>query len=195
MHRGMMTPVRVTALALLLIAGLAPALVLAQQSAGVVTLLDGTATRTTTTTATPAPLKAKDDVFIGDRITTAGQSLLKMVLGRNALLTVRELSALTITEQWMITLDNGKLAYVVAGGKMQPGEVHEIRTPNAVVQIRGTFVVVEVRPNSVPAVTNICALAGTVVASALGGAKIQIGPNECITITGAVLGPVRREPT
>jgi hypothetical protein len=66
---------------------------------GVVTTLAGNATVARATLSSPQPLRFKDDVFLRDRITTAEKSIVRVLLGGNALVTVRELSALTITEQ------------------------------------------------------------------------------------------------
>src|SRR5581483_8178620 len=66
-----------------------------------------------------------------------------------ALLTVRELSSLTITEETgrsTVDLSSGKVALGVLRQRMRPGEVIEIRTPNAIAAVRGTVLVVELIP-------------------------------------------------
>src|SRR2546427_1342124 len=65
--------------------------------AGVVTTLEGNVNVTRVTLA-PQPLKFKDAVFVNDRVTTGDQSIARMLLGGNAVVTVRERSTLTITE-------------------------------------------------------------------------------------------------
>src|SRR5438874_11276240 len=65
--------------------------------AGVVTTLEGNVTVTRVTLA-PQPLKFRDDVFVNDKVTTGEQSIARMLLGGKAVVTVRERSALTITE-------------------------------------------------------------------------------------------------
>ena len=57
------------------------------------------------------------------------------MLGGKALVTVRELSTLTVTEatgRSVVDLSSGKIAMGVLRQRMRPGEVIEIRTPNAV---------------------------------------------------------------
>ena len=126
----------------------------AQESArgvGVVTTLAGRATVARAALAEPQPLLFKDDVFARDRIATAEKSIVRVLLGGKALVTVRELSALTITEEaGRSTLDlrSGKIAMGVVRRRMRPGEVIEIRTPNAIAAIRGTVLVVELIPES-----------------------------------------------
>jgi hypothetical protein len=115
-------------------------------SVGVITTLTGTATVARAALSGPQPLRFKDDVFLRDRISTAERSIVRVLLGGKALVTVRELSALTITEQTgrsTVDLTSGKIAMGVLRQRMRPGEVIEIRTPNAIAAIRGTVLVVE----------------------------------------------------
>jgi hypothetical protein len=116
------------------------------RNVGVVTTLAGNATVVRAALPDPRPLRFKDDVFLRDRITTAERSIVRVLLGGKALVTVRELSALTITEdvgRATIDLSSGKIAMGVLRQRMRPGEVIEIRTPNAIAAIRGTVLVVE----------------------------------------------------
>jgi len=132
----------------LLLAVLAPSAHAAASGAGVVTAVTGEVTVSRTAT-TPAPLRFKDEVFLKDRITTAEHSLARLLLDRKALVTVRELSELEITEQAgrsTVDLGAGKLAIGVVRQRMRPGEIVEIRTQNAVAAIRGTVVVAENLP-------------------------------------------------
>ncbi|MGH7673268.1 MAG: FecR domain-containing protein, partial [Gemmatimonadales bacterium] len=118
---------------------------------GVVTTLAGRATVARAALAEPQPLRFKDDVFTRDRIATAEKSIVRVLLGGKALVTVRELSALTITEEAgrsTVDLRSGKIALGVVRQRMRPGEVIEIRTPNAIAAIRGTVLVVELIPES-----------------------------------------------
>jgi hypothetical protein len=119
------------------------------RNVGVVTTLAGDATVTRASLSTPRALRFKDDVFLRDRISTAERSIVRVLLGGKALVTVRELSALTITEDTgrsTIDLSSGKIAMGVLRQRMRPGEVIEIRTPNAIAAIRGTVLVVELIP-------------------------------------------------
>ncbi len=124
-----------------------PSLASAQATkAGVVTTLEGNVTVTRVTLA-PQPLKFKDEVFVNDKVMTGEQSIARMLLGGKAVVTVRERSALTITEvpgKATIDLEAGKIAVAVAKDKMRPGESLEIRAANAVAGVRGTVVVAEV---------------------------------------------------
>jgi len=117
-----------------------------RRNVGVVTTLAGNVMVARATSPSPQPLRFKDDVFLRDRITTAERSIVRVLLGGKALVTVRELSALTITEDTgrsTVDLSSGKLAMGVLRQRMRPGEVIEIRTPNAIAAIRGTVLVVE----------------------------------------------------
>ena len=139
----------------LLLLALCPVLAWAQsakdtgRNVGVVTTLAGNVTVVRAALPTPQPLRFKDDVFLRDRISTAERSIVRVLLGGKALVTVRELSAFTITEDTgrsTIDLTSGKIAMGVLRQRMRPGEVIEIRTPNAIAAIRGTVLVVELIP-------------------------------------------------
>src|SRR5262245_33784981 len=132
----------------LLFALLAPVTQAVASGAGVVTSVSGQVTVSRTAT-TPLPLRFKDEVFLRDRISTAEHSLARLLLDQKALVTVRELSELEITEESgrsTVDLGSGKIAIGVARQRMRPGEILEIRTRNAVAAIRGTVVVAENLP-------------------------------------------------
>ena len=140
---------RFTPVALLLAVwpGVAPAQT--ERGVGVVTTLAGTVTVARATLPAPQPLHFKDDVFVRDHIATAEKSVVRVLLGGKALVTVRELSSLTIKEvtgRSTVDLTSGKLAIGVVRQRMRPGEVIEIRTPNAIAAIRGTVLAVELIP-------------------------------------------------
>ena len=114
---------------------------------GIVTTLQGQATVTHVASTAATPLKFKDSIFERDRINTAENSIVKVLMGGRAVVTVRELSVLTITEDVghaTIHLESGKIAVSVAKERMKPGEKLEVHTPNAVAAVRGTVFVVEV---------------------------------------------------
>jgi hypothetical protein len=122
-----------------------PPPLVAQEAVGVVTTLDGRASVARPALTAPVALKFKDDVFGRDKISTQEQSLVRVLLGGKAILTVRELSEVTITEdagRAVVTLPDGKVVLAVAKQRMRPGESIEIRTPNAVAAVRGTIVAV-----------------------------------------------------
>jgi hypothetical protein len=96
----------------------------------------------------PIQLKFKDDVFLKDRIDTGENSVVRVLLGGKALVTIRELSVFTVTEESgraVGDLQTGKLAVGVAKSLLKPGEAVEVRTPNAIAAIRGSLLVAEVR--------------------------------------------------
>ena len=127
---------------------LGPGLATAQEvKAGVVTALQGQAVVARPVIQQPLPLKFKDDVFVRDRVETREDSLVRILLGGKALVTVRELSTFTVTEEpnrVVIDLRTGKAAVGVAPSLLRPGESIEMRTPNAVAGIRGSLLVVTV---------------------------------------------------
>jgi hypothetical protein len=109
--------------------------------------LVGQATLARRASATPQPLRFKDDLFEHDRINTRARSLVRVLLRGKALVTVRELSVFTITEDardQTVRLTRGKLAVSVMHSRMRSGEAIDIRTPNAIAAVRGTVVIVEV---------------------------------------------------
>jgi hypothetical protein len=134
-------------LAVMLVAAHHPVPAAAQTSdaVGVVTTLDGRATVARPALTAPLALKFKDDVFGRDRISTQENSLVRVLLGGKAILTVRELSQVTISEEpgrAVVTLPSGKVVLAVAKQRMRPGESVEIRTPNAVAAVRGSILAV-----------------------------------------------------
>lgn len=123
-----------------------PAAAQTSDAVGVVTTLDGRATVARPAQPGPLTLKFKDDVFGRDRISTQENSLVRVLLGGKAILTVRELSQVTIHEEpgrAVVTLPDGKVVLAVQKQRMRPGESIEIRTPNAVAAVRGSLISVE----------------------------------------------------
>lgn len=126
-----------------------------EQSAGVVTTVNGDATLyRAVAAARPVSLHMRDEIFMRDRIHTQERSLVRVLLGGKALITVRELSVLSVTEEaGRVTVDlrSGKIGVAVVKARMRPGEVIEIRSPNATAAVRGTVFVVEVEEKAGPA--------------------------------------------
>jgi hypothetical protein len=185
-----------------LLIAISPSLALGQASrAGIVTNLQGNVTAARTAQPQPLPLKFKDDVFLNDRVVAGDKSLARLLLGGKAVVTVRERSALTITEipgRTTIDLDSGKIAVSVAKERMQPGEQIEVKTPNAVAAVRGTVFVVEVIRATASAssaqggtTTNIFTFSGQVDFT-VGTQLLNIGPNTFATATGGLVnsGPM-----
>src|SRR5437016_8443597 len=126
-RRSAMRAFRRPSIAMLVVLNLWPTLAFGQatKAAGVVSTLQGTATASRAGAPQPIPLKFKDDVFLQDRIQTGDQSVARILLGGKALVTVRERSALTITEipgRSTVELEAGKIGLAVARERMRPGE-------------------------------------------------------------------------
>lgn len=119
-----------------------------EESTGVVTTVNGDATLfRAVAAARPVSLHMRDEIFMRDRIHTQERSLVRVLLGGKALITVRELSVLTVTEEaGRVTVDlrSGKIGVAVIKARMLPGEEIEVRSPNATAAVRGTVFVVEV---------------------------------------------------
>jgi hypothetical protein len=158
----------------------------------VATAVTGQVTVSHAASSTPQPLRFKDEVFLRDRISTAAQSLARLLLGKKALLTVRELSELELVDQSGIStvqLFLGKVAIGVARQRMNPGETVEIRTQNAVAAIRGTVVVAEMLtpPGSSVPVTRLHVLSGYIDVTTPGnpGAPpLRLIAPSSVTVTG-----------
>src|SRR6266700_8420251 len=143
-----MRTLRRPALAVFVLVHLFPTFAWSQgERVGVVTTLEGNVTARRAVLPQPVPLKFKDDVFFRDTITTGDQSLARVLLGGTSIVKVRERSVVTITEspgRSYISLESGKIGLAVAREKLAPGESVDVRTPNAVVGVRGTVIVAEV---------------------------------------------------
>jgi FecR protein len=188
-----------------LVGMLAPLSAQAQTSGavGVVTTLQGQATVVHVASPTSTPLKFRDSIFERDRINTAENSIVKVLMGGRAVVTVRELSVLTITEdlgRTTINLESGKIAVSVAKQRMQPGEKLEVHTPNAVAAVRGTVFVVEVSRQGAQAGGGNLG-ASTQVTSVTGSVEVSPSSNpanaalltafKSVSLLGPSLGQVR----
>src|SRR5438128_4609825 len=167
---------------------------------GVVTTLQGQASVARASGPGALPLKFKDAVFDRDRIQTGEQSIVKVLMGGKAIVTIRELSVLTITEELgktTINLTLGKIAVGVAKQRMQPGERLEVHTPNAVAAVRGTVFVVEVTqqgaqgtPGPLAANTLVTCVNGVVDVAPRAnlGQGTPLTPFRSVGVVGAVVG-------
>ena len=181
-----------------------PAPLLAQQPAvGSVTALAGEASVTHSAQPDPAPLQVADEVYLRDRIATNERSVVRVLLGGKATVTIRELSVLTITEdpaRTSVDLQSGKIALRVNKALMKPGDAVEIYTPNAVLGVRGSLVVAEVAGTAAAPETHFTALEATLpITVASRGEPTKTSPlrlNERLSITGprhaAKIGIARR---
>lgn len=182
------TPIAVLAVVM---AAIQPNAAVAQTSdaVGVVTTIDGRATVARPALPSPLSLKFKDDVFGRDRISTQENSLVRVLLGGKAILTVRELSEVTISEEpgrAVVTLPSGKVVLAVQKQRMRPGESIEIRTPNAVAAVRGS--IVSMAYDTVQQQTTAICHTGDVTYQYLGGAIVPLPPGE--GAKNGLLGPV-----
>jgi hypothetical protein len=170
-----------------------------QQPVGVVASLHGVATVVRTAAPEPALLKFRDGVFVRDRISTGEDSLVRILLGGKATVTVRERSILTITEvpgTSTVSLTSGKISVAVVKDRINPGETVQIQTPNAVAAIRGTVVIAEVSETPTGHSSTITVLKGLVdvtrldAGGSLVGATVKVGALQRVTVTTS-LSPVQ----
>jgi len=175
----------------------------AEESAGVVTTINGDATLIRAVAAArPVSLKMRDEIFVRDRIHTQQHSLVRVLLGGKALITVRELSVLTVTEEaGRVTVDlvSGKIGVAVVKGRMRPGEVIEIRSPNATAAVRGTVFVVEVDPVKAGMTTSVTTTRVHLFQGALDVSArldpsqpaVRLAELQSVVVAGNTLGSVR----
>jgi hypothetical protein len=149
--------------------------------------------------------------LLQDTITTANAGRIEMRLGGKMDVVVRERSTVTITQRLArssLDLEAGQLTIQVQGEHMRPDESIDVRTPNAVVTLRSDA---RVRVEAIPAkqgegsvVTHVDVLEGLVSVAAsydfrnpllyrgTPAAGLELHANQAITITGDVLGAVRK---
>lgn len=175
---------------------------LAQQpKAGVITTLQGQATVARPALPQPVALKFKDDVFQRDRIDTRENSIARVLLGGKALVTIRELSTFTVTEEpgrAVVDIQTGQLALGVARSLLRPGESVEVRTPHAIAAVRGSLALFIVTAKT----TEIRLLEGLleVISRIAPTVPTVIRPNDLVTVAdkvGAVgqMTPAQRQAT
>lgn len=186
--------------------------------AGVVTTITGQATvARATLPASQLPLKFQDPLYTRDTVRTGESSVVRLLMGGKALVTVREQSVFTVSEEAgraRVGLESGKLAVAVARQRLRPGETVEVGTPNVVAGIRGTVVVFDVfrataqaAPGPVPVTSSLYVLRGQVEVlprlpgTASAGARLAaaqgpviVGPLQRLSVTGNVFGPVQPIP-
>ena len=174
-------------------------------SAGVVTTVNGDATLLRAVAAAqPVSLRMRDEIFVRDRIQTRERSLVRVLLGGKALITVRELSVLTVTEdagRVTVDLQSGKIGVAVVKARMRPGEIIEIRTPNATAAVRGTVFVVDVDPTppeqsagGQTATTRVHLFHGALDVSARldpSNPTVRLAELQSVVVTGNALGAVK----
>lgn len=118
-----------------------------EKAAGLVTSLIGEGALSRGVPRQSQALRAKEPVFSQDKISTAEKSLARVLLGGKAVITIRELSSVTIAEdaaRSVVELGRGRLALALGPGRVKPGEAVEVRTANAVGVVRGTVLIVDI---------------------------------------------------
>src|SRR5436190_5640113 len=143
---GRKTRLAGSAFAVALTLGMAAAAAAQTSTAGAVERVEGTAAVARTAAPQGAQLKAKDDVFVRDLVTTGQQSKAQLLLAGKATVTMREQSALRITEVpgvSTVEITDGTLKLAVIKDRMKVGERIDVKTPNAITAIRGTTIVTE----------------------------------------------------
>jgi FecR protein len=167
---------------------------LAQEHAGVVTTLEGRVTVARASSPEETLLKFRDAVFVRDRIATGKESFARILLGGRALVTVREYSTVTITEvpgTATVDVGSGRVAVAVARERMRPGDLVEVRTPNAVAGIRGTVIVAEVfdaQRSVITVLKGVIDVTRLDAGRAVGGSTV-LNALQQVTVTGAVSAP------
>ena len=166
------------AIALAFMAAVAAPLAAQTSKAGYVERVEGTAAVARTAAPQGTALKAKDDVFLRDLVTTGELSKAQFLLGGKARVTMREQSALRITEApglSTVNITDGRLKLAVE--KLNAGDRIDVKSPNAVTAVRGTTIVVEVQKTPAGPTTILSVLKGFV----------EITPID--PVTGAPKGP------
>src|SRR6185295_1319649 len=164
--------------------------------AGTVTGLAGKANLTHASTPQfSLPLKFKDSVLLGDKINTGEESIVKLLMGGKALLTIRELSVFTVTEspgRSTVDIQSGKMVLSIVKSKMKPGETIEVKTPNAIAAVRGTVFFVEVSGST----ASFYVLTGAIQVSAIGSpsAPVTVSGYQSVTVNGNQMGQVQNLP-
>src|SRR5262249_12114156 len=145
----------------LLLHGVASAQTLSR--AGTVTSVSGHVIMSRGTSNDVGPLKLRDAILDQDQIGTGEGSSARFLLGGKALVTVRELSSVTVVHQpgqVGLRLSEGVVTLAVARPRTRPEESFEIQLPQAVVSARGGVFVVEATGASGRTVSIITVLSG-----------------------------------
>lgn len=169
-----------------------PSAVAQPEGLGIVTTLSGSAT--VSRAATSAPIHLKDSVHTRDRISTAENSLVRVLLGGRAIVTLRELSELTIADRAgtiSLELSGGRMGLSVARQLMGTDETVDIHTPNAVASMRGSVAIVDVRPAEPGAgVVSVFSVLSGPAEVAAGGGSVQVASRQGVLVAGDAIGPI-----
>ena len=160
-------------------------------SVGTVTRVSGHVIVSRGTSNEMSTLQFKDSLFDNDRIGTGERSSARLLLGGKALVTVREVSSLTIAEQpdrAGLRLTEGTVALAVAGQRMRPDESIDIHLPNAVASARGAVLIAEATRATGPAVSVIHVLSGRV--EVITESATLWLTRQSVTVTDGRMGPI-----
>lgn len=155
-------------LSIFLISSMHAPLYAQQQSAGVVTAVQGQAQLTRSAAPKPTLLRQKDGVMIRDVIDTREKSMARMLFGGKATVTMKELTRFEVREETLaggatrstVDLNSGALLINVARELMKPGDEIIIRTDNAVAAVRGSMIYAETHE---PGLSSLAQLAGEAI--------------------------------
>jgi len=191
----MTTRLASTAIAAALTLGIAAAAAAQAPKAGEVSRVEGTVAVARSATPDGMPLKVKDNVFVRDLVSTGQLSKAQLLLGGKATVTMREQSALRITEVpgvSTVEITSGTLKLVVAKDRMKAGERIDVKTPNAITAVRGTTIVTELVKAAAGLQTRLTVLDGFVditplnpATGAPAGPPVRVNTLQQTTVTGA----------
>ncbi|MEE9521809.1 MAG: FecR domain-containing protein, partial [candidate division NC10 bacterium] len=162
----------------------------AQQVVGVVTGVQGRVELTRRPTPTPVALQRRDDLFIRDVIDTYEEAIARMLFGGQSTVTVRELTRFEVRAELLPTgarrttydLKEGKIRVDAARELMRPGDLIEVRTPNALATVRGTILIAEYISRL--GRSFFMCLGGTCRIAIRGLTPFTLVPNKSVTVTG-----------
>ena len=187
----------------MLLAGLGgdPA-VAAEAPAGQVTNVVGAGSLARAAAPAAVPVRQQDSLFVGDRIDTREQSVVRILLGGKVTVTIRELSSLTVREEpsrASVELHGGKVAVQVNPALMRKGDAVHVITPNAVAAVRGSILIAELAGADDAQESTLSALEASLPIVVASRAELDRGQplqaSQAVVIRGrgatARLGPVR----
>jgi hypothetical protein len=184
-----------SAMAVALTLGIAVGAAAQTPKAGTVSQVEGTAAVARAATPDGMPLKRRDELFVRDLVTTGQLSKAQLLLSGKATVTMREQSALRITEVpgvSTVEITSGMLKLVVAKDRMKAGERIDVKTPNAITAVRGTTIVTELVKVPAGLLTRLTVLEGFVditplnpATGAPAGPPVRVNTLQQTTVTGA----------
>ena len=167
----------------------------AEPAAPVGTVLEvrGTATVTRVPASPRTRLTVRQTLAGNERISVGGASRVRLRLAGGAVVTLAEGSTVTVAagDRPGLTLEAGTVVYDAPTGRLPAGQIHEIRTGNAVARLHDAQVVVEVGYSAAALTqTRLCVLGGTVSALKrwLPSVVLSVVTHECLDINGGALG-------